>query len=29
MNVNIDYKELKDYELYTKDYEYRIYEILL
>lgn len=28
MNVNIDYKELKDYELYTKDYGYRIYEIL-
>ena len=28
MNVNIDYKELKDYELYTKDYEYKIYEIL-
>ena len=28
MNINIDYKELKDYELYTKDYGYRIYEIL-
>ena len=28
MNVNIDYKKLKDYELYTKDYGYRIYEIL-
>ena len=28
MNVNIDYKELKDYELYPKDYGYRIYEIL-
>ena len=28
MNINIDYKELKDYELYTKDYGDRIYEIL-
>ena len=28
MNINIDYKELKDYELYTKDYGHRIYEIL-
>ena len=28
MNVNIDYKELKDYELFIKGYGYGIYEIL-
>lgn len=28
MNINIDYKELKDYESFAKDYGYGIYEIL-
>ena len=28
MNINIDYKELKDYELFIKGYGYGIYEIL-
>lgn len=28
MNINIDYKELKDYESFAKGYEYDIYEIL-
>lgn len=28
MNINIDYKELKDYESFAKGYGYDIYEIL-